>query len=122
MPQQNNIQPAIPFGHTAAPGAVEIVTHGRTLHMYSLTDPELNSLQESGLSATVDLSLFALSIGIFVSLVVTVSTVDINNPKIYAAYVGGSIFTGLLSLWFGVRAFIGVKSARRKLGEIKGSD
>lgn len=89
--------------------------------MYSLTDPELNSLQESGLSATVDLSLFALSIGIFITAIVTLSTVDIINPKIYAAYVAAMIVTGLFSLWFGARAFIALKDARTKLKEIKGS-
>lgn len=119
---QNPNPPTIPFEHSTAISGVQIIIHQRKIHMHTLTDPELNSLQESGLSATVDLALFALSVGILVSAVITLSTVDISNPKIYATYVAASIVTGLLSLWFGIRAFIGIKNARTKLKEIKGSN
>lgn len=89
--------------------------------MYSLTEPELNSLQESGLLATVDLSLFALCIGILVASLITITTVDITDPRKFAAYVAVSIVTGLFSLWFGARAAIAFRNAKAKLREIKGA-
>jgi hypothetical protein len=117
-PQDHN-QPPIPFGQPQPPGAVEIITHGRKLHMYSVTDPELESLRESGLSATVDMSLFALCGGILVTLIITLSTVDIKDAKTFAAYVGASIVSAIFSIWFGARAGIAWRNAKAKLKEIK---
>ncbi|MBI4292518.1 MAG: hypothetical protein HY661_13660 [Betaproteobacteria bacterium] len=87
--------------------------------MYSVTDPELNSLRESGLSASVDLSLFALCGGILVTLIVTLSTVDITQAKTFAAYVAAAIVSGIFTVWFGARACIAWKNAKAKLAEIK---
>ena len=88
--------------------------------MYSVTDPELNSIRESGLSATVDLALFTLCAGSLITLIVTLSTVNINDAKIFSAYVAASIVSGIFSLWFGMRACIAWKNAKAKLKEIKG--
>ena len=121
MSQQNHKPAPIPFGQPQPLGAVEIITHGRKLHMYSVTDPELNSLRESGLSATVDLSLFALCSGILVTLIVTLSTVDIKDAKTFAAYVAAMIASGIFTIWFGARAAIAWRSAKAKLKEIKGA-
>lgn len=121
MAQQNHNLPQIPFGQPQPPGGVEIITHGRKLHMYSVTDPELDSLRESGLSATVDLSLFALCSGILVTLIITLSTVDIKDAKTFAAYVAAAIVSGIFSIWFGTRACIAWRNAKAKLKEIKGA-
>src|SRR6266853_5366927 len=115
MPPQSHNQPPIPFGQPQPPGAVEIVTHGRKLHMFSVTEPELDSLRESGLSATVDVSLFALCAGILVTLIVTLSTVEIKDAKIFAAYIAATIVSAIFSVWFGARSVIAWRNARAKL-------
>lgn len=98
---------------------VEVISHSRKLHMYPVTDGELDSLQESGWSATIDLSMFSLCIGILVTLIVTITTVDISNSKIFSAYVAVTVGMGLASLFFGSRSIIAWRNARAKLREIK---
>ena len=88
--------------------------------MYSVTANELDSLQDSGLSATVDLALFTLCFGILATLLVTVSTVDISDAKMHAAFVACLLVSGLASVYFGARAGLAWKSARGKLKELKG--
>lgn len=89
--------------------------------MFSVTETELDGLSDSGLSSAVDLSLFALSFGILVTLIITISTVDVNPPKIFASYVAAAIVFAIFSVLFGVRSVIAWKSAKKKLTEIKSS-
>lgn len=90
--------------------------------MYQVTSNELSSLQDSGLSAAVDIALFTLCAGIFVTLIVTLSTVNIDGAKIFASYIGGAIVTGIGMICFGIRSFAAWRNAKAKLRDIQDSN
>jgi hypothetical protein len=117
LPQSPNPE-SIPFPVPAVHG-VEIISHGRKIHMYSVTDTELNSLQDSGLSATIDVALFTLSVGVFSTSIVTISTVDISDAKVFASYIAAAIVTALSTIYFGLRSRAAWRNAKNKLREIK---
>ncbi len=79
----------------------------------------MDSIGSSGLSSAIDLTLFALCFGALITLIVTLSTVDITSPKLNMAYVGATIVSGVLSLWFGLRSIVSIRTAKKKLKEIK---
>jgi len=87
--------------------------------MYSVTDNELDSLQDSGLSATVDVALFTLSCGILATLLVTLSTVEISEARIFASYIAAAIVSALATIFFGLRSKVAWRNAKAKLREIK---
>lgn len=88
--------------------------------MYTVTDDELNSLRDSGLSATVDVALFTLSAGALVTLGATLSTVLITDSHTFAGFVAATIVCAISTIWFGAKSVIAIRSARIKLREIKG--
>lgn len=88
--------------------------------MYTVTENELNALKDSGTSATVDVALFTLSAGALVTLIVTLTTVQISDPHTFAGYVAATIVCAITGLWFGARSYLAIRGARAKLNEIKG--
>ncbi len=117
--QNHNHLVDIPYGQSSNKDPVEIVSHPRQLHVFHVTEDELNSVQEVGQATSLDIALACLCIGILVTLIVTISTVEIDGPKMYAAYISSLLLMLVLSLFFGVRTFLGIKRAKTKLKELK---
>ena len=89
----------------------------REVTVHQVTDGELDTV--ASLSNSVHLALLGMCGGAFLTLFITVLTVDISNPKAFMGFIGATIVTFIGSLYFGVNARISYKDAERKLKEIK---
>lgn len=113
-------QPNSPIqGSTALP-TVTIVSQARALKMYSLTEDELDNLYSSGNYKTLDVAMLSFCASAFLTLVITMSTVEIAKVAVWSAFISASVVCLLGTIFFGARAVITWKSASRKLKEIKG--
>jgi hypothetical protein len=92
----------------------------RKLTMHQVTSGELDAV--ASLNNAVNLGMFGISFGAFVSLVSTLLTVPIANPVTAAAFAGSAVAAGLATAFFGVRAIIEVREARQKLRDLKRGD
>lgn len=88
--------------------------------MYQLTSDELDSICEAGNYKTLDLALFAVCIGIFVTLGVTLLAVDTLTSAVRTVFVDLTFICGVGSVFFGTRAMIAWGHARRTLKKLKG--
>lgn len=101
---------------------VTVVARHRQLNVYSVTEDELESLYTAGNYKTLDISLFSLSFGVFVTVLITMATVDIGDAKIYAVFWASMIVSAIASIFFFFRAVFAWRSAKRVLKEIKRTD
>ena len=117
------MEPVKPTGEggawISAQRGVNIVIHQRDVHMYQVTEQEIDSLNESGGYKTLDIALFSMCFGILVAVIITITTVDISNPKTYAAYVGSSILFGIGSIFFGIRSLLAWRAMKGEIRRIK---
>src|SRR5256885_224246 len=104
--------------HPESPGrTVTVVYMPRTFPLHTVSSSELDSLASGAQS--VHLTFLGLSLGISVTVGITLLTVDIASAKIYASFVGTLVVSVLSDLYCGVRALLDVRDARRRLDEIK---
>lgn len=87
--------------------------------MYQVTEHEIDALNETGGYKTLDIALFSMCIGIFVALGITLTTVDIADPKLYASYVAGAALFGVGWIFFGVRSLLAWKAMKDQIRRIK---
>ena len=87
--------------------------------MYQLTENELSNLQTAGNYKALDIALFALAAGVLVTVVITMSTVDIANARTFALFVALASVACVCVVFFGIRAFIAWRSANRQLQIVK---
>jgi hypothetical protein len=113
---QNNPKGMIPAGQL--PPGVEIIQHGRKLHMYQVTSTELDTLQDAGNYKTLDIAMFALSVGIFVTTACVLSTTSGMGDRALFSFSAACIISLLATLFFGVRAVIAWKKAAREYQKI----
>ncbi len=85
--------------------------------MHSLSDSELDTIASS--NGSIDLALLGISAGAFITLLITLLTVDITDPKKFAAFVAVAALSGVLSLSFGWRTYSSRKAAEKVLNDIK---
>jgi hypothetical protein len=90
--------------------------------MYRLTEQELHSLCDTGSMRTLDLSMFTLCAGALVTLLVTIKTIDIVDPKTHAEFVAGVIVSAIGAIFFGARGIIAWTESKRTLDRIKKAD
>lgn len=124
MSQPPELEPDVvatnpPFRRGGGPGSVTVNKVPRRLNVFYITEDELESLYTSGNLKTLDFGLFSLSIGVFIAVVGTLLTVDIQSPTIAAIYWAALFVSVLASLFFGFRAVIEWRSAARRLSDIK---
>jgi hypothetical protein len=89
----------------------------REMQMHSLSDSELDTIASS--NGSIDLALLGISAGAFITLIITLSTVEISDPKKFAAFVAVAALAGFLSLTFGWRTYSSHKAAQKILNDIK---
>lgn len=85
----------------AGTAQIEIVEHGRRLHVHRVTEPELDTLT-SGYNS-VHMTFFALCVGALIAFAITLFTVPLSDRMfgVFVALVGVST---LGTVFFGVRA------------------
>lgn len=111
----------IPFevAEDETPHGVTVVAKRRQLNVYSVTEDELENLYSAGNYKTLDVGLFSLCIGILVTLVVTMATIDIADARLFATFSASSVVMLIASLFFAFRSVVAWRSANRRLQDIK---
>ena len=89
----------------------------REVTVHQVTDGELDTV--ASLSNSVHLALLGMCGGAFLTLLITLLTVQISDAHAFMGFVGATIVTFIGTLYFGINARISYKSAERKLKEIK---
>ena len=99
---------------------ITVVTHPRELHMYQVTDDELNNLETAGNYKTLDIALFALCLGISFSFVIALFSAP-PPPGSISLYVFlvMAIVTTIGAVFFGFRARIAWKNLRSLVRQLK---
>ncbi|HTX76972.1 MAG TPA: hypothetical protein VMD29_12260 [Terracidiphilus sp.] len=85
--------------------------------MRSISDSELDTLVSLG--SSIDLTFFGITAGAFVSLIITVFTVSIPAAREFAAFIGATILTAILALFFGIRGVKAYSEGQKLLKTIR---
>lgn len=89
----------------------------RTVSVHRLLGSELDSIASGG--ASIPLTLLGFSFGTFITLAVTVLTVDIPDPKKYACFFAMTLLSGFLSICFIVGAVRAYLKSKNALAQVK---
>jgi hypothetical protein len=89
----------------------------RRLTVRSVTDAELDTV--ASLSNSVHLAFVGMSFGALLAFSIVLFTVDITDVRIHSAFASLAWLSGVLTLYFGIRAAIDYRAAQVKLREIK---
>jgi hypothetical protein len=85
--------------------------------MHTVTGMELDTI--ASLSNSVHLTFFGVCLGAVVAFGIVLSTSKITDPIIHAGYIALLAVSAVGTLYFGIRALIDYKEAKRRLKEIK---
>ena len=85
--------------------------------MHTVSSTELDTV--ASLSNSVHLTFFGLSLGAVVTFGIVLTTSTITDAVTHAGYVALLAVSAVGTLYFGIRALIDHKEAKRKLKEIK---
>lgn len=120
MPEIKQIAPKQPSAIVPAnPADVQIIEHGRDIHMYKVTEPEINELMASYMS--IDFGLFTLCVGTFVALSLALITVPQLPDRIFSVFIA-LVFASLLGMiFFGFRTWIERRRVNQRIKQIKES-
>jgi hypothetical protein len=99
---------------------VNIVLHQRDVHMYQITEHEIDAINESSGYKTLDIALFSMCFGVFIALMITLTTVEIADPKMYSSYVAGAALFAIGSVFFGIRSLLAWRAMKVRIRQIKG--
>ena len=102
---------------SATPVPLTVQYAPRSVTMHTVSSTELDTV--ASLSNSVHLAFFGLCSGSVVAFGIVLSTAKINDPMTHAGYVALLAVSVVGTLYFGVRALIDYKEAKRKLREIK---
>jgi len=108
--------PNDPVGQATGPSPFRFTIRSREFIIYQISDAELETIAASGNS--LDLTLFGLCAGAFISLLITVTTVSIPGARAFAAYVSATIIAALATAffgWRGIRKYIASQKGLEKL-------
>jgi hypothetical protein len=85
--------------------------------MHTVSSTELDTV--ASLSNSVHLTFFGLCLGAIIAFGIVLSTSNITDAMIHAAYIALLAVAVIGALYFGVRALVDYKEAKRQLNEIK---
>ena len=100
----------------AKPFQVQIIEHGRDIHMYRMTDVELDAL--IGGYSSVNLGFFTLCLGALLVFAITLATVDLTDRKL-AVFVAVTVLLSIATLFFGIKAWADRRHMNQRVKEIK---
>lgn len=99
-------------------GQVQIIGHARDIHMYSLTDREIDQLCSE--YASIDFGLFTLCIGLLVAFVIALFTSQMSD-RVFATFIALVSVSLLGAVFFGSRAHRRKREAQERAQRIKES-
>lgn len=100
------------------PSDVQVIEHGRDIHMYRLTDEELDTLAMSYHS--LNLFFFSLCIGALFVLVVTLVTINLPD-RTFAVFIALACVAFLLGIYFGAKVCMEKIGIKRNITKIRES-
>jgi hypothetical protein len=95
---------------------IRLVSRPRTLHIFGVSEQERDSLSEP--SGSLHLTLFGAAVGAFLTLLVTVATLDMGD-RAFATFIALTVVSGVFSLYFGARGVIDHRRARKLVARLK---
>jgi hypothetical protein len=107
--------PSIQVESPESPVTIDVMP--RRVAMYRLFETELDSLGSA--QNSVHLAFFGLAFGAALALGITLLTVDISNPKTYAAFWASLLVSMAGTLYCGVRAAFDWRKAKENIRKIK---
>jgi len=102
----------------AIPADVQVIEHGRDIHMYKVTDEELDTLARGHHS--LNLFFFSLCIGALMILFVTLLTITLTD-RIFATFIALTCVLGILGTYFGIKACIERRAINQGIKQIRES-
>ena len=111
-PHKPDIEPA-------KPGQTNIISHIRDIHTYPVTDSEIDDLCSGYMS--VDFGFFTLSIGVFISFIVTLVTTQMSD-RVFATFVAITVIAFVGIIVFGIKTRNMVHRVKQRSEQIKGKD
>ena len=99
----------------------EIIEHGRTLHMYRVTDDELENLVSVGNNRTVDTAWGTGFLTAFVAFLTVVLTALPTDRVLGDFFVMMCVLSGLGAVFFFIRTVMAARRANRVISHIKQS-
>ena len=96
---------------------VKILYSDREMRVYYASESELEAL--TSFSGGLDLAFLGFSAGAFITLAITLLTVDISDLRKFAAFVGITFAAAGFTIFYGVRTRSSYKAAKKILDDIK---
>ena len=99
--------------------AMGVVLHSRTIDVYWMTDTELDGVESGPNRLAVYLALLGISVGAFITIAVTLATVEIKSAYAFAAFIAVLAVSGLLSVGLGLLTRIEWESMKAQIAKIR---
>lgn len=104
--QKSDIEPV-------KPGQIQIISHARDIHMYYLTDTEIDELCSE--HSPTELGLFTLCLGLLIAFIIALVTAQMSN-RAFAAFIALASTSLLATLYFGCKT-LGIKRQLKQRAE-----
>jgi hypothetical protein len=91
----------------------------RNVTMYYVSDQELETIGTASNDFSLQLGFFGAALGIAVACIATLSTVDILNPRIYAAYWAVLVVSIPACVFFFIRSILAYRKSRQQIRAIR---
>lgn len=97
---------------------VQLIEHGRDIHMFRITDVELDALTTSHHS--LNLFFFSLCLGALIVFVITLVTIALPD-RTFATFIALTVLSVLLGIYFGLKALGERRQINRGIRQIRES-
>jgi hypothetical protein len=95
---------------------IHVIEHGRNIHMYRLTEVELDSLKSN--FDSLSLGFCSMCLGAFIGFIVPLFTVPLSD-KMFAIFVSLSVLLFILTIFFGIKWYSDRKAAIKHIRQIQ---
>jgi hypothetical protein len=111
------------FSSSSEPGiepadgqVIHVIEHGRSIHMFRLTELELDTLKSN--FDSLSLGFCSMCLGAFIGFIVPLVTVPLTD-KMFAIFISLSVLLAILTLFFGVKWYSDRKAAIKRIRKIQ---
>jgi hypothetical protein len=91
----------------------------RNVTMYYVSDQELEIIGSSNAQSSLHLTFFGVFAGAALALGLTLITLEIADPRIYAAFWAGLTVSLAFTIYFGIRSFVDWKNSAKQIKAIR---
>ena len=101
-----------------ADASITIQTRGRHLAMCYVFDHELESIGSANSKVSLDVALFGVSAGALIAFAITLATVEITSPFVFATFCGLAAISLISTVFFGGRFLISRNESKTQINRI----